>query len=169
MKILKWIVALPFIALALFIVARFVMCRPDGEVVRVATPMVEKIADYIVKHGVPESLEDIPDLPYGFDECKVSVKYEKKIGDNFIKVASENEADYILHEQSCSFRQKDRTYRVWLWFEKLNNTVQGRIRIQSDKTCVCSSLKKEKNFPLVHDKPGSGFDRRFGFCKQFKM
>jgi len=96
MKILKWIVALPFIALALFIVARFVMCRPDGEVVRVATPMVEKIADYIVKHGVPESLEDIPDLPYGFDGCKYRI-FDK---------------ERTSIEEECYFFENDKKFNI---------------------------------------------------------
>jgi len=50
MKILKWIIMLPFIALALFVLARFAFCRPSYSVVKTATPMVEKMADYIVKH-----------------------------------------------------------------------------------------------------------------------
>ena len=168
MKILGWVVALPFIALALFVAARFMMCRPDGEVVRVATPMVEKIADYIVEHGVPESLADIYDLPYELEGCKVSVKYEKKIGDKFIKVSSENEADYILYEQSCSFHQKDRIYRVWLWFEKFGEIQKGDLQVVSNYSYVETRFEI-KNYKLEYSGAYSWFKHHGTLCSSFKQ
>jgi len=44
-------------------------CGPSSADVKVMKPMAQKISDYIVKNGIPESLKDIPDLPYGFT-CK---------------------------------------------------------------------------------------------------
>lgn len=168
MKFLGWIIALPLIALALYAAARMMMCKPDREVVRVATPMAEKIADYIVKHGVPKSLKDIPNLPYELEGCEVSVKYEKKVNDKFIKANSENEADYILHEQSCSFYQKDKAYRVWLHLQKLKNFIQGDLDIRYEKTTV-GTIFKMKNGHLFREVVGTGFDNRFGFCAALKQ
>ena len=44
-------------------------CGPNMSDVGVMKPMAQKISDYIVKNGIPESLKDIPDLPYGLVEC----------------------------------------------------------------------------------------------------
>ena len=44
-------------------------CGPDMSDVRVMKPMAQKISDYIVTHGIPKSLKDIPDLPYGLEGC----------------------------------------------------------------------------------------------------
>jgi len=171
MKILGWIVALPFIALALFIVARFVMCRPDGEVVRVATPMVEKIADYIVKHGVPDSLADIPDLPYGLEGCSKSVKYEKEVDFHDTIVKTHKDADWAVYEQKCKFFYKNNEYKVILWFVehyKYTDRTHGKIGVQFKKTSVGVRINT-LNGKLIRDKLGSGFDNRFGFCRQFKQ
>jgi hypothetical protein len=45
-------------------------CGPDPRDVRVMKPMAEAISDYIVKHGVPESLRDISNLPYRLEGCE---------------------------------------------------------------------------------------------------
>jgi hypothetical protein len=171
MKILGWIVALPFIALALFIVARFVMCRPDGEVVRVATPMVEKIADYIVKHGVPESLADIPDLPYGLEGCSRKEVYwtatrPKKIVDN-----KEN-ADYVVIYEYCQLNIDSKKFLLSLRFTKsfrFSNVDHGKLDVKTGKTNVGVSFETDKNGKLIRKKIGTGFDNRFGFCRQFKQ
>jgi len=45
-------------------------CGANNAEVKVMKPMAQKISDYIVKNGIPKSLKDIPDLPYGLEECK---------------------------------------------------------------------------------------------------
>ncbi len=45
-------------------------CGPDSGDVKVMKPMAQAISEYIVKHGIPKSLKDIPDLPYELEECK---------------------------------------------------------------------------------------------------
>ena len=45
-------------------------CGPNSADVKVMKPMAEKISDYIVKNGIPKSLKDIPDLPYGLVGCR---------------------------------------------------------------------------------------------------
>jgi len=170
-KTVAWIVALPFIALALYAAARFVKCRPDHEVVKVATPMVEKIADYIVKHGVPESLADIPGLPYALEGCRVNVEHEKEMNLKDVPVNSKKNADWTIYEHHCNFFHENNNYSVRLWFikhYKYKDRTHGKIGIQSFKTHVGISFKM-KNGKLTHDTAGSGFDNRFGFCQQFKM
>jgi hypothetical protein len=64
MKILGWIIATPFIILALYALLRVAFCGPNQSDVRVMKPMAEAISHYISKNGIPDSLEDIPNLPY---------------------------------------------------------------------------------------------------------
>ena len=63
-------------------------CGPNKKDVAVMKPMAEAISNYIVKNGIPKSLEDIPDLPYEL-ECGQSGKecyfYNKKYEVKFYK------------------------------------------------------------------------------------
>ena len=54
------------------------LCGPNSADVKVMKPMAEKISAYIIKNGIPKSLKDIPDLPYGLVGCK-------KVQENFEK------------------------------------------------------------------------------------
>jgi len=49
-------------------------CGPDPRDVKVMKPMAEAISEYIVKHGVPKSLEDIPGLPYRLEGCETKME-----------------------------------------------------------------------------------------------
>ena len=170
MKILKWIIVLPFIALALFVLARFALCRPNYFTVKTATPMVEKIADYIIVNGIPESLEDISDLPYKIVRCEKNIQY-RKMGIFVVDVYSKEKSDFSIITENCYFLVNEQTYNINLWFNEnykdVNNT-SGEIDISSDKTSVGIGFKMldEK---LIHDKASSSFNNRTGFCRQFKQ
>ena len=68
-------------------------CGPNMSDVKVMKPMAQKISDYIVKNGIPESLKDIPDLPYGLEGCK-------HIEKNF---------------EECSFFRNNKKYEVEIY------------------------------------------------------
>ena len=53
-------------------------CGPNSADVKVMKPMAEAISNYIVKHGVPKSLKDIPDLPYELEGCEKKIYYLDK-------------------------------------------------------------------------------------------
>lgn len=172
MKILGWIIATPFIILALYALLRFAFCRPSYFVVETATPMVEKMADHIVTHGIPESLDEIPGLPYELNNCKRKYKYEKRVVLKDIQVASQKEADWSIIDETCSFQHENTRYSLWFWFVVHYNTpksTHGKLRIKSSKTSVGISFDTDKNNQLAHSIVGSGFDNRFGFCRQFKQ
>jgi len=172
MKVLKWILMLPLIALALFVLARFAFCRPSYSVVKTATPMVEKMADYIVEHGIPDSLEQIPDLSHKLNNCKKKIVYEKEVELRDIKVDSKEEADWATHKEECKFIYKDKRYDVMFWFIEHYISLQsthGELDIKSNKTSVVTYFELDEYNKLVHDGAGSSFDSRFGFCRPFKQ
>ena len=45
-------------------------CRPNTQEVEIMTPQAEAITKYILENGLPESMIDIPDLPYQWDNCE---------------------------------------------------------------------------------------------------
>jgi hypothetical protein len=170
MKIMGWIIAIPLIVLALYAVLRFTFCRPNYFTVKSLTPMVEKIADDIIEHGVPESLEKIPDLPYELG-CDRKIKYEKRVGLKDITVALKKDADWSVIEESCIFFYQKKINRVQFWFfedYKYPESTHGDIDIRLGKTSIGTSFKF-KDGKLVSDGIGTGFDNRFGFCRQFKQ
>ena len=167
MKILKWIIALPFIALALFVLARFVFCRPSYSVVKTATPMVEKMADYIVKHGMPDSLEQIPHLPYKLNECKKNIVYWTSKRPRKI-VNNKQESDYAVISEKCSFSQNSDIFNVELLYSEEDGEISGDLDIELCKTSVGTSFEYQDG-KLIAVGIGSSFDNRFGFCKPFKQ
>lgn len=172
MKILGWIIATPLILLALYAVLRFAFCRPSYFTVKTATPMVKKIADHIVAHGIPESLEQIPDLPYELKGCKRTVRYRKLIGVSYEDIDSKDDADFAIIEENCSFYPNQKIGKVSFRFSpsyKYPDRTDGKLRIKSDKTSVGVSFNTDKNNKLTYGKVGTGFDNRFGFCRQFKQ
>ena len=171
MKILKWIIAIPFVVLVLFVLARFAFCRPNYSVVKTATPMVEKMADYIVNQGMPDSLEQIPDLPYMLNQCEKNITYEKEGELRDIKVHKKEEADWVIYKEECNFIHKEEPYILKLWFIKHYKSIQsthGYLDIEQCKTSVGTSFVYEDG-KLISVGIGSNLDTRFGFCRPFKQ
>jgi len=166
LKVLGMIVGAVVLIWMLLLLARFAFCRPSYSVVKTATPMVEKIADYIVEHGVPESLEDIHDLPYVLNGCKKTIIYWN---DHDI-VKEIKDAEWIEIKGTCTFLNKGKTFNVNLRLTKFVNKIfdDGEIDISSDKTSVGIGFKMLDG-KLIHDKASSSFDNRFGFCRQLKQ
>ena len=91
MKILLWIIALPFIFLALIIVLRIFFCGPNLSDVRVMQPMGDKISKYLTTKGKPDSLDNIPNLPY---ELKCNSPYNCFFGDKTLYKVWIDEGSY---------------------------------------------------------------------------
>ena len=166
MKILGWIIATPFIALVLFIVTRYMFCNPKREVVKVATPMVQKIADYIVENEFPESFEDIPDLPYRLEGCKTKIEYTK----NNQIVTKKEEANVIDTRHTCYFHKDKRKYSVLSYEIDFFTYKKISIKIKSGKTITGSSMMAEDNGKFRFNGIFSALDTRgTNFCMQFKQ
>ena len=95
MKILAWIIGAPIAIIALWGVGRLLFCGPDKSIQKVTDPMATAILEYINTHGKPESLADIPNLPYKVEGCK--------------KLAGE---DKEVIEETCYFLYKEHKYSV---------------------------------------------------------
>lgn len=134
MKTIGWIIAIPFILLTLFVVARFLFCGPDREVIKVAKPVVQIIADDIVKNGIPESLADIEGLPYVLEECSKEIDQ--------IRLFEEESYKKII--ESCVFKNGNKQYRIEMNFGKYVN-FDGRILISSEYTHVGIDFITNKN------------------------
>ena len=168
MKMLTWLLALPLIALVLFVLARFAFCRPSYSVVKTATPMVEKMADYIVKHGMPNSWEQIPGLPYKLKQCKKNITYIKEVELRDIKVNTKEEADYTVISHKCSFSQNSDVFNVELLYSEEAGEISGDLDIELCKTSVGTAFRYEDG-KLISVGIGSNLDTRFGFCRPFKQ
>jgi hypothetical protein len=171
-KTIIWIGATPFILLALFAFARFVSCGPDREVVRVAKPVAQIIADDIVKNGIPESLKDIKGLPYELEGCKRKVIYQK---DSYEEVKRKEEADYVIREERCYFKKKRKSYEIWLWFieNNLNNKrSHGTVTINNKEsyTELETRFRVEENNSKYVSAIGNGYAKPYRFiCSSFKQ
>ena len=100
-------------------------CNPNQADVELMRPMTQKISDYIVKNGIPESLRDIPDLPYGLEGCekhqknlekcifyKNNKEYESEIyilGDIYIEIYSKQTKTGLRYELT-----KNSSIKNWL-------------------------------------------------------
>lgn len=91
-------------------------CGPNAKDVEIMTPQAEAISNYILKNGIPESLSEIPDLPYKFEGCKRTLLYGKyrKHGyiDEYYEDANKTNAKGELLEEVCMFEQNNRKYDV---------------------------------------------------------
>jgi len=79
--------------------------------------MAEKISAYIVKHGIPERLEDIPDLPYKLEGCERKVAFKKHLTVKTIDVNKSKDATYKSISEKCKYSYQDRAYQVRIFFE----------------------------------------------------
>jgi len=156
----------------LLLLARFAFCRPSYSVVKTATPMVEKISDYIVAHGVPESLDEIQGLPYQIEGCKREITHRKQVGISYKNTQKKDNASFSIIEEECYFVTQSYKYKIWLWFSehyKDKMAIHGTLEVGFDKTSVLSHFEMNEKKQLIHSSPGSSFDNRFGFCRQLKQ
>lgn len=131
-------------------------CGPNSADVKVMKPMAEKISAYIVKHGIPKSLKDIPDLPYGLEGCErdaefdyqENCKFENKMINLFFRHGKYTIDNKIYEEASLEMRHVvNNTTETGLLMEfkkKNNNFLQiDKIKIYSGKSSgICKSWRQ---------------------------
>jgi hypothetical protein len=137
MKILAWIIGVPIAIIALWGVGRLLFCGPDKSIQKVTDPMATAILEYINTHGRPESLADIPNLPYKVEECKKKTVYPY------------DDKGFIEYQNKCIFLEKDKHYII-----EVNNHVYNekltvvRLDVKSYNNTWISYILR----PLKHGK-----------------
>ena len=120
-------------------------CSPNKEDIAIMKPMAQKIADYIVANGIPESLENIPNLLYMVEGCEKempNVENCKLIENNIMY-------DIELYKYSInefSIKIFDKTSEVGLIYnleEALNHKwIIKEIKPYSSKTSgICNPMR----------------------------
>ena len=107
-------------------------------------PMAEKIANYIVKNGIPESLEDIPGLPYELEGCE-NIDDEKKC--HYKKDSAYIVSIYIpiTNELTLETFNTDSKTGIQYWFKKDNTKIilERKGNAYSSKTSgICNPMRQ---------------------------
>lgn len=147
-------------------------CGADSSVVRTATPMVEKIADYIVENGLPESLSSIPNLPYMIEKCEKETIYNEDRNYAYIVTKEKKNSDLTAVFENCRFSDKNKLYKIQLWFEKYyddNNKFNGSLEVTSNGTWVGSSFKSLDGKKIIFKATKFYSHRRTGICQSFRQ
>ncbi len=125
-------------------------CGPNAKDVEIMTPQAEAISNYILKNGLPESLGEIPDLPYKLQDCKWT---EKNV-------------------EWCYFDMSEKKYSTRLYFVDYHKGIDIDIRIHNKKsdTGIYTEIEKKSNttYKIVdHLKPYS--TKNDGICNPLRM
>lgn len=63
-----------FLSVAVLYGVILLYCSPDGDLYPVSSPLAKAVVEHIEKHGVPESLENVENLPYKLIPCEEKSK-----------------------------------------------------------------------------------------------
>ena len=165
MKIIGWIIATPFILLLIITVLRSTFCGPNGSDVSVMQSMERAISQYIGRNGVPESLEDIPDLPYEFSGCKKSDYYE-----NYKSYEHVSKEKAKLHqiEEICHFKNIRLEFGIT---EELDSSeIEGLLRMtSSNETVLIMGFDTKDGKKFDFDKIDIGSSKTRGICNPMRQ
>jgi len=165
MKIFGWFIVTIFIFVGIFAVLRFVYCGPNYSDMRKMNSMINAIGNYIVGHGIPKSLKDIPNLPYKLSGCKKNEYFKDNKGYDCI---SNDEARWHKIEEECHF--ENIKLEFWTSKDLKNPKIDGGIKMVSDNKTVMSEgfeAKNGKTFEL--DKIHVGSYKNSGICRSLRQ
>jgi hypothetical protein len=119
-------------------------------------PMAEAISDYIIKHGVPESLRDIPNLPYRLEGCERKEEYLQVKNGRWDK-SNQEEAVIFDIEEKCRFlnniiltldvtidqksKFNDSSIRIGMWNKKTQTVSHLYLKKENRKYSIDDVLK----------------------------
>jgi hypothetical protein len=89
-------------------------------------PMAQKISAYIVKNGIPESLKDIPDLPYGLEGCRRETTYGPSVKTYFTE-----DAQWKENMEICNFKNITLRFRLAKSLKEKDAKWDGSLRMDS--------------------------------------
>ena len=142
-------------------------CGPNSSDVKVMKPMAEKISEYIVKNGIPESLKDIPDLPYELKKCKKEITYgdENDVPRKYITATSKSkEINEVCHYKNIIINLGFAKY-----IKPKDTKWNGSLSMNSDvdtTLLVYIEQNKNKNF---YFREMSFYGKTDGICQSWKQ
>ena len=131
-------------------------CGPNSSDVKVMKPMAQKISAYIVKHGIPKSLKDIPDLPYGLEECEKDKEFDE--------------------QENCKFKHK----MINLYFRHGKYTIDNKVYEEANlkmrhvvnnttETGLLMEFEKKEGEFLLKDKIKIYSGKTSGICNPMRQ
>jgi hypothetical protein len=162
------------VAIGAFVLYVRLTCGPDPRDVRVMKPMAEAISDYIIKHGVPESLRDIPNLPYRLEGCERKEEYWKTKIVGADRVSNIKDATGVIVKEKCAFVKNDRAYYVILNnsydVKTLKKDISLEIGNDKSKTWDILFFHSESDGKIVGDnKISFGSSKHTGICSPMRQ
>jgi hypothetical protein len=73
-------------------------CSPNKKDMKAMESMTEAIKDYLIKYRLPNSLKDIPNLPYKLEECKTDIRYGK------LQIDQDGKSQWKERLEICHFK-----------------------------------------------------------------
>ena len=147
-------------------------CGANNSDVKVMKPMAQKISDYIVKNGIPESLKDIPNLPYGLEGCEKSSEY-KRVENGAWKQADMKNAQLIKKIENCSILIKNKKislfFSVKIYPSDNEEYISLKMENNSSKTVSHIDFKKDGKYFVVDYPLKFGSGKRDGICNPMKQ
>jgi len=140
-------------------------CGPNSADVKVMKPMAQKIADHIVAHGIPKSLADIPDLPYGVEGCERSEEYH----DYKSNIVVKNKAMIYKIREKCNYANGNISiyFGVTLWLK--DNTWDGMLKLtSSNETVLFYPFESDNNKTFKFDDMDIGSRKDDGICNPMR-
>jgi len=160
---------------AMLLLIRFFSCGSDGADVKVIKPMAEKISEYIVKNGIPESLKDIPGLPDELEGCVRESYYDKfdKKTLNYIKIPSKEGADTKVIIQKCYFNHQSKKYTLSIngnyEFDYGGKFIMD-IKNYTSETGIQYFFKLDAKGQIYLERKGNPYSSKInGWCTQMKQ
>jgi len=164
MKILGWIIAIPFILFIVWGIGRLLFCGPDESIRKVTDPLAKSILEYVNENGEPESLLDIKTLPYKVEECKKFERVRKSLANGLplTRVSQEENCIVKLDKKHYSItinNKTDEETEIYTFSLHIRNK-NTRIHYYADQKKI-NSFEKE----LKLDKPYTKYIKVPYLCK----
>ncbi len=176
LKISKWTLKLFGVFLAVAVIGSMAFsykyqkeCGPDPEDVKVMKPMAKAISDYIVKHGIPRSLSEIPNLPYKLEGCKREEYYQNT--NNFPHTydhVPKEKANLHQIEETCHF--KNMYLELGVTDHMDNTRIGGMIKmVSTNKTVLTFHFRTRDGKNYLSDKIKVSSSKSTGICNPMKQ
>jgi len=140
-------------------------CGPNKQDVAVMKPVAQSIADYIVAHGIPKSLADIPSLSNGLSGCERDEEYR----DYSNNKSTKDEAIVLNIEEKCNYSNNIKI-DFGATFDLENNIWGGRIEQTSlNETVLIYSFRSDDNNLFKFSDMDIGSRKDDGICNPMRQ